>query len=491
MFFKSIRFKITILYIAILALTLSSFSLILYHYVSTGLYNNMDVLLKSKAGGISKAINTYWEASNFEALASGVKSDEILKKRRNVNFARVAQNWVKEESKDPQLLNIVVTVFDTDGAIIASSKNFQELIQIPRKDFISVLQGKRRFDTVESDSRSVRMAMRIYTTPVFENDKVAYIVQIASPLQALQTALNNIKVALFILFPVTILFTGIMGAFLAKVTLRPVDSMIQTIHQITAENMRLRLDNPGTKDEIQKLAETFNSMLERLQKSFTSQKKLFENLSHELKTPLTILKGQFEIVLKKMRSREEYETVLKSSLEEVDRVIKLAENLLTLARVESKEVFPEKRQLDINMIIRGVVNSVKRFAESKNIALSCNAEERVFLDGDEDQLKTLFLNILDNAVKYSTAGGSILVTSEKMDSSVIIKIEDTGIGITKEEIEHIFDRFYRTEKSRSNIGFGLGLSIVKSIVDFHKGSIKVQSTPSEGTMFLITLPLYY
>ena len=481
MFIKSIRFKITILYMAILALTISSFSAVLYHNVSKGLYNNMDILLKSKAGGISKAINTYWEASSLEALASGVKPDEVLRKRRNFNFTKVAQNWVREESKDPELLNIIVTVFDTDGATIASSKNALGLTRIPRRDFISVLQGKTRFDTVGS--------MRIYTTPVFENEKVAYIVQVASSLQPLQAALNNIRVALFVLFPVTVLATGIMGALLAKITLRPVDKMIHTIHQITAENMRLRLESPGTKDEIQKLSETFNSMLERLEHAFTSQKKLFENLSHELKTPLTIIKGEFEVALKKLRSPGEYEAVIKSALEEADRVVRLAENLLLLARLESKEVFPEKKRLDLNPIVRGIVNNVRGLAESKKINLSCRADEVLSLEADESGLKTLFLNILDNAVKYTEEGGRITVISQKSGPSAVIRIEDTGAGITKEEIEHIFDRFYRTDKARANVGFGLGLSIAKSIVDAHNGSIKAESEPSKGTVFTISLPM--
>ncbi|MFA6141899.1 MAG: ATP-binding protein [Candidatus Omnitrophota bacterium] len=482
MFLRSIRFKITILYMAILALTISSFSAVLYHNVSQGLRNNMDILLKSKAGGISKAINTYWETSNLETLASGVKPDEVLTKRRNFNFTKVAQNWVREESKDPELLSIIVTVFDTDGTAIASSKNTHGLTQIPSRDFISVLQGKARFDTLGS--------MRVYTTPVFEDEKVAYIVQVASSLTPLQIALNNIKVALFILFPITVLLTGIMGAFLAKVTLRPVDRMIHTIHQITAENMRLRLESPNTKDEIQKLSETFNSMLERLEYAFISQKKLFENLSHELKTPLTIIKGEFEVVLKKLRSQGEYESVIKSALEEVDRVVRLAGNLLLLARLESKEVFPEKKRLDLNLIVRGIAKNVKSLAEPKNINLSCRANEPLFLDADESQMKALLLNILDNAIKYTEPGGRITVISQKSGPSAVVRIEDTGAGMTKEEVDHIFDRFYRTDKARANVGFGLGLSIAKSIVDSHNGSIKVESEPSKGTIFIISLPLH-
>ncbi|MBI4974208.1 MAG: hypothetical protein HZC19_00035 [Candidatus Omnitrophica bacterium] len=154
--FKSIRFKITILYVAILALTLTLFSTILYHNVSAGLYNNMDTLLKSKAGGVAQAINTYWQTANLEVTEAGLKPEALIK-RRNTNFAKVAQRWVKEESNDPRLLDILVQVFDTDGNIIASSKNAQGLTEISRKNFITVLQGKSRFDTVSSQVQSNRI----------------------------------------------------------------------------------------------------------------------------------------------------------------------------------------------------------------------------------------------------------------------------------------------------------------------------------------------
>lgn len=490
MFIKSIRFKITVLYMAILAITLTSFSVVLYHNVRTGLYRNMDTLLISKAQGISKAIDAYWEASKFE-VAEEAARPEILHKRRNVNFTKVAQRWVKEESSDPALLDIIVQVFDTDGAIIASSADTRGLKEISKKNFLPVLQGKVRFDTLASEDKPDGMTLRLYTTPVFENEKVAYIVQVASPVASIQAALNNLEVALFILLPITVFITGIMGAFLAKVTLGPVDNMIHTIHQITVENMKMKLAIPDTRDEIQDLAETFNIMLERLERAFTSQKQLFEDLSHELKTPLTILKGEFEVMLKKARSFEEYESVLKSALEEVNKMIKLAENLLLLAKLDSKEVSPVKKDLDLNLLIQGVVNNVKRLAESKGISLSSDLRGGISLKGDTGQLGTLFLNIIDNAVKHTPKGGRIIIAAEKADSKAVIKIRDTGTGIPEEDIDRVFDRFYRVDKSRgSSAGFGLGLSIAKSIVEAHSGSITAQSKPSMGTIFTITLPLH-
>ena len=489
MFFKSIRFKITILYMGMLALTLSSFSVVLYHNVSAGLYASMDTLLKSKAGGVAQAIDTYWEAAKFEAIEAGGLLPEVLKKRRNINFAKVAQRWVKEESSDPALLDIVVQVFDTDGVIIASSKNTKGLPGILRKSFISVLQGRSRFDTIDSDTKSIGMFFRLFTAPVFENEKVAYIVQVASPLASIQTALNNLKVALFILFPITVLATGLMGALLAKMSLRPVDSMVKAIHEMTAENLKLKLAVPATKDEIQKLAETFNDMLGRLEVAFTSQRQLFADLSHELKTPLTILKGEFEVILKKERPPEEYERILRSALEEIDRIAKLAEGLLLLAKFDSKEARLEKERFDLNLLAQAAVNNMKALSKLKQIEISFKPGKDVLIDGDPSQIKTVFLNILDNAVKYTPPKGRISVTVGTEIGGAEVAIEDTGTGIPEEELPHVFDRFYRVDKSRNAAGFGLGLSIAKSIVEAHGGSIDVRSRLSQGTAFIVLLPL--
>jgi len=480
MFLKSIRFKITILYMAILALTLTSFSLILYHNVNMGLKSNMDTLLKSKAGGITQAIDTYWQAANLEAMDSGATS-EILRKRRNTNFSRIAQRWVREESTDPKLIDIMVQVFDTDGNAITSSKNIKGLGEIPRGEFIPVLQGKERFDTIAN--------FRIYTTPVFEEDKVAYIVQVASPLESISIALNNLKLALFLLFPITVLATGVVGAFLAKVTLHPVNSMIETILKIRAENMQVKLKIPNTKDEIQKLAETFNDMLGRLESAFNTQRRLFADLSHELKTPLTILKGEFEIILKKARSNEEYQATLNSALEETDRIIRLSENLLILAKFDSKEILQKSEKLDITALLKGIANSARGLAELREMALSFSGAEGLWVYGDPNQLKTLFLNIIENAFKYTLEKGRIEISVIKRNTSAEIIIKDTGLGIPEDEINHIFDRFYRVDKSRASSGFGLGLSIAKSIAEAHGGGISVQSRPGEGTSFIVAIPL--
>ncbi|MBU0605428.1 MAG: HAMP domain-containing protein, partial [Candidatus Omnitrophica bacterium] len=281
---------------------------------------------------------------------------------------------------------------------------------------------------------------------------------------------------------------GMIGALLAKMTLRPVDNMIKTIHDITAENMKLKLKLPGTRDEIDKLAVTFNDMLARLDYAFTSQKRLFEDLSHDLKTPLTIIKGEFEVALKKKRNPEDYESVLRSSLEEVNKIIRLADNMLMLASFEAQNIMPDRKKLDLSLIIQGVANNIRKLADEKHIEISLSQNDNMGIKGDEEQLKQMFLNLLDNAVKYTPENGKVTVTARREKENLRIKVQDTGRGIAGDRIERVFDRFYRADKSRTGQGFGLGLSIVKSVVDAHNGKIKIESSPGQGASFIISLP---
>ncbi len=488
MFHKSIRFKITIVYMAILAVTLSVFSAILYHQVSKSLYDNIDTLLSSRAEGIVSAISTYWATERLGTARYGAGAEQAGSE--HIDLATIAHRWVEAKSKDPKLLNIIVQIFDATGEIVASSKNTQGITSVSEQTLFAALQGRSTFDNLTSSyPTKTAQSFRVFITPAMQNDRVEYIVQVASPLDSINGALASLKLTLFILFPITVLITGIMGAFLATLTLRPVDSMIRAIHDITAENMKMKLSIPNTKDEIQKLAETFNDMLARLDYAFTSQKHLFENLSHELKTPLTILKGEFEVVLKKMRSSEDYETILKSSLEEVNKMTRLVENLLMLASFEAKKMMPEKKLLSLGALLENVVDNIKKLAEIKNINVLFTPGDGIEILGDEKELKQLFLNLMDNAVKYTPGGGRITVQLEKDDQNALVTVKDTGIGIAPGDASRIFDRFYRVRSEKTSHSFGLGLSIVKAIVDAHKGFIKVESSLGKGAAFIVTLPL--
>ena len=492
MFYKSIRFKIVLWYMGLLTLTLLIFSALVYHTFKKALYNDLDDLLGSRAEGIVNAISTYWEIKKIEAAEAG-KLKQALVTQDADSFIALAGDWVMEKSKDPNLMSIFVQILNEKREKIISSKNMPYIQQIKEDDFQSVLNGEDSYDMVSGELPVGKsMTFRMYTRPVMDDGKVKYIVQVASPPGLLYIALSGLKLPLFILLPITVIVTGVAGAFLARLTLRPVDSMIHTLKQITAENLKLKIHLPDTKDEIKRLADTFNDMIERLERSFSSQQEFIEEVSHELRTPLTILKGELEIALKKLRSPQEYEAVLVSSLEEIDKMSRVIEDLLVLARFDNNQMTLEIRMVDLGSLVGRALDDMKVLAEQKDIETSLSSQENIILDGDDFQLRRLFVNLFDNAIKYTSMKGKVMVTAHKDGTRAKVIVSDTGIGIPGDELPYIFDRFYQVARSRrANHGFGLGLSIAKSIVESHRGAISVESQPNQGATFTVSLPLSY
>ncbi len=486
MLLQSIRFKIVLWHMFILSLALFIFGMVLYHNLYLKIADDTDDVLRSRSKGIEESIDTYWEAERI-AIAEGV-SKSHFSKQDNINFIRIAKRWVGEKINDPDLINIIVRIFDAHGSPIASTRNIP-IEHLNARIFNEVKRGADHFENVYLVVDERPTSFRILTTPVMENRRLSYVVQVASPLTQLHAVLRNLSLSLLFLLPLTVILTGLSGVFLVQLTLRPVDQMIDTIHQITAENLKLRLKIPGTKDEIESLAQTFNQMISRLDEAFTTQRQFMEDISHELKTPLSVLKGELEVTLKRIRSTQEYETTLQSSLEEVNHLAGMVENLLTLARFDAKTTTLQAVVLDLNLLLRDAVEAIQVLAVQKDISIQLNSAHTVEIIGDKHQLKRLILNILDNAIKYTPPGGKISIDLRQQKNTADIDITDSGIGIPEGELPHIFDRFYRIDKSRSSIGFGLGLSIAQSIAVAHGGRIYARANVPQGTTFTISLPI--
>jgi two-component system sensor histidine kinase CiaH len=231
--------------------------------------------------------------------------------------------------------------------------------------------------------------------------------------------------------------------------------------------------------------------LQPIQRSLTSQKRFVADASHELKTPLTIMKSNLEVAMRKASQKGNNNPILAVNLEEVERMNKIVEDLLTLSRIDNNQEQLQFSRTDISLIASDSVEKLRGYAENRNVDMQIQTENSLYVFGDYYRLEQAFINIVKNAIDYSSQEGKVFVSVEQAYNQAIISFQDNGIGMESEEQKHIFDRFYRIDKSRSRKqgGSGLGLSIVKWIIDQHHGSISVQSTLGNGTKVIISLPL--
>ncbi len=232
-------------------------------------------------------------------------------------------------------------------------------------------------------------------------------------------------------------------------------------------------------------------MIRRLHESFARVRQFSADASHELRTPLTVVRGEIELALRTKKSPDEYRRVMESTLEEVLRLTSIIDNLLTLAKADQEKVHAELTEVELHHLVDELYEDSTILAGSKNITLTLRSNTPITMVGDKGRLRQLFLNLVDNAVKYTPSGGSVTLALERQGNEAVFEVSDTGIGIPQTELGKIFDRFYRVDKARSRElgGTGLGLSIAKWIVELHRGSITVTSELQKGSTFTVHLPV--
>jgi len=277
---------------------------------------------------------------------------------------------------------------------------------------------------------------------------------------------------------------------LARRALKPVDEMTQAAHRISGESLAGRLQETGTGDELDRLAKTLNDMLGRLDNSFRQTRQFSADAAHELQTPLTILKGEIEVALRSPRSPEEYRGVLQSNLEEIDRISSLVAGLLLLARADRGVLRLDLQPVKLEELLEEVGEQMRRLAENQAVSLNYGLVEHATIQGDREHFKRLLVNLIDNAIQYTPAGGRVTLSLRCDGKRAQVGISDTGMGLSADEQEQIFHRFYRAAEARSQRGggAGLGLSIAQSIAVAHGGRIEVESTPGQGSTFTVSLP---
>lgn len=319
----------------------------------------------------------------------------------------------------------------------------------------------------------------------------SFLIETGAPMDEVQADLKKWMLFLLVMLPL-MLGVAVGGGFiLVKRALLPVDQITGSAERISSQNLSKRLPVAQTGDELERLSTALNHMIERLDAAFEHSRRFVADASHELRTPITVLRGELENLVQDERLPRDLTERLGSALEEVERLANIVEGLFAISRLDAGEAAAEWVRFDLAELAAATADQMGLLAEDKNITLTSSGSFGVWIEGDRSRMKQVIVNLLDNAIKYTRAGGTINLDVLTQNNKAILKVSDNGIGITPEALPRIFERFYRVDPSRSRDqgGAGLGLSIVRSICTAHHGRVDATSTPGQGSVFTVELPL--
>lgn len=317
-----------------------------------------------------------------------------------------------------------------------------------------------------------------------------YQVLAIQPLDEIAADLSVLRRVLLLALPLVIGIAGIGGYWLTRRNLAPLASMAAQARRISHSNLETRLDAGAAAEELATLSASFNELLSRLDHSFEHMRRFVADASHELRTPISIIRGEADVALSHDRSTAEYQQALAIVLDESRRLSRLVDDLLNLARADAGRVKLRVEEFYLNDLLAECCRSAQTLAGARGVTLDCPAHDDLAFRGDEELVRRMVMNLVDNAIRYTPAGGQVTAALESRAGEVAIRIADTGAGIAPEAVPHVFERFYRVDKARSRQdgGFGLGLAIVKWVAESHRGAVDLASTPGKGSTFTVTLP---
>jgi heavy metal sensor kinase len=319
----------------------------------------------------------------------------------------------------------------------------------------------------------------------------AYLVEFGELLDPVETMLNRLFLQLAWGLPLAIFIIAGGGYLLVRRALTPVEQITRAAERITQHNLSERLPVSNSGDELERLSISLNRMITRLDDAFQNSKRFVADASHDLRTPLTILRGELENFAEDPRLDEEMRERAASLLEEVVHLGKIVEQLFTLSRLDAGEAQTEWTRFDLAELAKTTTEQLHLLAEDKGVSLSCNVSQPLPVKGNHVRLKQVIVNLLDNAIKYTPKKGAIQLRVLAVNGHAVLEVEDNGIGIPADALPHVFERFYRVDQARSadSESAGLGLSIVKAICTAHGAEVEAQSTVGCGSCFRVRLPL--
>jgi len=469
--FDSMRARLTLWYVSILALVLIAFSVVLYILTAKSLYDGLDDDLRL----------------SLESVAVTLVREVSEHKPQQQAFADALNELSTREA---------VAIYSVDGQLIAEQPARGQIhAPLPPLDAIPAKEILLYTETANAVIREDRRiaAQRTYTVA----RPVPYIVVVSKSFDNVIDGLGTTRDMLFIVVPGVLLISALGGWFLARRSLAPVVAMSERAHRISAENLEQRLPVTNPRDELGRLAATFNELLARLDESFSQQRRFMADASHELRTPLSVMRTATDVTLERAtRTEPEYRDALKIIDEQSRRLTHIVEDMFTLSRSDAGSRGLRQSDFYLDELLLETARAARVLSERRQVAVIVSDPPETPFHGDESLLRQMILNLLDNAIKHTPAGGAIRLCLEQHDAYCLIEVTDTGDGIPCEAQPYIFERFYRVDKARSRAGTdritgsgaGLGLAISRWIAEAHGGSLKLQRSDQTGSSFVAFLP---
>jgi heavy metal sensor kinase len=495
-----IRTQMMLWYTLVFAILICLFSAVFYINLKTSLETNIDSDLHEQAQEIADGIRDDHGAVSVLDVTGGLPglvdsdagSQTILGDTPTSTATGTGTTKVAHPTPTPSTVDVgpLVRILNSAGTPVYASPAFANLSP-PSDSIAKPLHNISWKGTVTARNGQ---AVRIYSRPLVSGNTVYGVLQVGESLTSLDSTLRSALIELLLIGPGILLLSFLGGYWLAARSFAPVRKITSIARRIKAGDLHERVPVPANKDELQTLAQTFNEMIERLEKSFTRQRRFVADASHELRTPVAAIRSMTDVALKgsEPSSNDEYLSTLQDVNMEVERLGHLINDLLALARADEGQQLREREPVRLDTLAMDVAATIEPLANEKGITLEVEeGDVPVVVVGDEVRLIQVMMNLLDNAIKYTNAGGKVSLRVGKQGDTACLVVSDTGIGISQEHLEHIFERFYRVDPARSRAagGTGLGLAIVEWIVQAHEGTIQVESQVDAGTTFTVRLPL--
>ncbi len=466
LFFTSTRFKITIWYSSLFFLMEFLLGSVIYFYIYDISHMNLDSSLKAQANSILRVIEEkHIDLDSFQPSTVYKSEDELI---WDIAYDAIVFNR----------RNTFIEVTTSNKVIFKTANLGKITLSFPEKKEKAVLFDYRNEELSEGGIRVCQLKGK------------KYVVIVAYSKEYISQTLNNLKDVYIFIAPIFFLISIIGGALISSKSLSRIDAIIKKTEEITGQNLEETIPGGEYFDEYGRLVKKMNEMVGRIKTSVDFMNQFSISAAHELKTPLTILRGEIEITLKSEKTPQQYIEVLKSNYEETIRMIKIVDNLFFISKSDNAMININYQEVELNSFLNSIVKSLGILGQDKNMFLVLEKVPNLIIHIDVNLMKQALSNIIDNAFKFGDDNTNVTILAKDLGERIKISVSNTGEKIPAEEVEKIFDRFYRADKSRTRKtgGVGLGLSVVKSIVNLHKGTVEVQSNDNSLTTLSVSLP---